>query len=391
MITVGMDLEQFLEDPFGSGIQRVLQQLTLHWPASDVGALFAIPHGDDFVIVDRSQAQAILSLPFTMTRSEAEERGLAAHVRDALDSLDVRRLTAAELVDSLDAWCLPEVSYLPSVLDRFEQFAEQLPTVMIGYDTLPMTQAQNYRIPPWAAANASRYFRILTRAGGLLCISDFARESIIERLRRDPTLPIAVAHPGGDHLDPARSVDVTRRPGPVRFLRLGTMEARKHPQEITAAFQAVRSEGADIELAFVGAPSTSDLGINDDIARAARDDAALTWMTDASDADVQRLIDEADVFLSFGIEGFGIPVVEAIRRGTPVLFGGTQPAAQALVGVGAIDVGGDDVDAIARSLRDYASPSSVQAITRAVEPLRVPQWRDFAQGLQDVVVQVTRH
>ena len=92
MITVGMDLEQFLEDPFGSGIQRVLQQLTLHWPASDVGALFAIPHGDHFVVLDRSQAQEILSLPFTMTRSEAEERGLAAHVRDVLDSLDVRCL-----------------------------------------------------------------------------------------------------------------------------------------------------------------------------------------------------------------------------------------------------------------------------------------------------------
>jgi glycosyltransferase involved in cell wall biosynthesis len=152
----------------------------------------------------------------------------------------------------------------------------------------------------------------------------------------------------------------------------------------------VRSDGADIELAFVGAPSTSDLGINGDIARAARDDAALTWITDASDADVQRLIDEADVFLSFGIEGFGIPVVEAIRRGKPVLFGGTQPAAEALVGVGAIDVGGDDVDAISRSLRDYASTSSVQTITRAVEPLRVPQWRDFAQGLQAVVAQVTR-
>ncbi|MEC8504492.1 MAG: hypothetical protein VXY57_03115, partial [Actinomycetota bacterium] len=78
MITVGMDLEQFLEDPFGSGIQRVLQQLTVHWPASDVGALFAIPHGDHFVVFDRNQAQEILSLPFTMTRSEAEERGLAA-------------------------------------------------------------------------------------------------------------------------------------------------------------------------------------------------------------------------------------------------------------------------------------------------------------------------
>ena len=67
-----------------------------------------------------------------------------------------------------------------------------------------------------------------------------------------------------------------------------------------------------------------------------------------------------------------------------------EKAAEALVGVGAIDVGGDDVDAISRSLRDYASPSSVQTITRAVDPLRVPQWRDFAQGLQDVVAQVTR-
>ena len=80
MITVGMDLEQFLEDPFGSGIQRVLQQLTLHWPASDVGALFAIPYRDHFVVLERSQAQEILSLTIKMTRSEAEERGLAAHV-----------------------------------------------------------------------------------------------------------------------------------------------------------------------------------------------------------------------------------------------------------------------------------------------------------------------
>ncbi len=62
MITVGMDLEQFLEDPFGSGIQRVLQQLTVHWPASDVGALFAIPDGDHFVVLDRSQALSGLAI-----------------------------------------------------------------------------------------------------------------------------------------------------------------------------------------------------------------------------------------------------------------------------------------------------------------------------------------
>lgn len=391
MITVGMDLEQFLDDPFGSGIQRVLQQLAAQWPDSDVRALFVVPDDDHYVVLNGEQASAILSLPFTVTRSEVEERGLAAHVHDAFGSLDVSRYSSDELIETLDVWCLPEVSYLPSVLDRFERFAEQLPTVMIGFDTLPMTQAENYRIPPRAAADASRYFRVLARAGGILCISDFARTSIIERLRRSPELPIAVAHPGGDHVDPAKTSDTSRKPGPVRFLRLGTLEARKRPREVTAAFQAARREGFDIELTFVGAPSTSDLGINHDIDSAVAADSALRWVTDASDADVRRFVDEADIFLAFGVEGFGIPVVEAIRRGTPVLFGGTQPAAEALIGAGAIDLGGDDVDSIAEGFRRYSHLPEVQELTRSVEPLRVPTWRDFAAGLQDVIRRVAVH
>ena len=391
MITVGMDLEQFLDDPFGSGIQRVLQQLAAQWPDADVGALFVVPDDAHFVVLNRDQASAILSLPFTLTRSEVEERGLAAHVRDAFGSLDVSRYSSDELIETLDVWCLPEVSYLPSVLDRFELFAERMPTVMIGFYTLPMTQAENYRIPPRAAADASRYFRVLARAGGILCISDFARTSIIERLRRNPELPIAVAHPGGDHIEPAKTPDMSRRSGPVRFLRLGTMEARKRPREVTAAFQAARREGFEIELTFVGAPSTSDLGINDDIAAAVAADNALTWVTDASDADVRRFIDEADIFLSFGIEGFGIPVVESVRCGKPVLFGGIQPAAEALMGAGAIGLGGDDVGSIADGFRHYSYLPEVQALTSSVRPLQVPTWRDFAVGLQDVIRRAANH
>lgn len=385
MITVGMDLEQFLEDPFGSGIQRVLQQLAIHWPSSEVLALFVVPEDDHFVILNRDQASAILSLPFALTRSEVEERGLAAHVREAFGLLDVSRRTTGELIETLDVWCLPEVSYLPSVLDRFADFGEHMPTVMVGFDTLPMTQAGNYRIPPRAAADASRYFRILARAGGILSISDFARDSIIDRLRRDPELPIAVAHPGGDHLDPAVTSEAPRRPGPVRLLRLGTMEARKRPREVTAAFKAVRQEGLDIELTFIGSPSTSDLSINNEISQAVAADAAISWVTDASDEVVGRLIDEADVFLSFGIEGFGIPVVEAVRRGTPVLFGGIQPAARALVHAGALDIGGDDIESIARALRRFAQLSEVQILKRSVDPLRVPRWSDFAGALQEVI------
>ena len=105
-----------------------------------------------------------------------------------------------DLLSIYDAWLLPEVSYLPSVLRRFELFARCVPTVMIGYDALPMTEPANYRFRPGSSAWVSEYFRHLATADAVVCISDWSRDAILGRLRRDPALPITVAHPGGDHL-----------------------------------------------------------------------------------------------------------------------------------------------------------------------------------------------
>ena len=40
---VGIDIEQFVRDPYGSGIQRVLQYLAITWPGSDVEPVFIAP------------------------------------------------------------------------------------------------------------------------------------------------------------------------------------------------------------------------------------------------------------------------------------------------------------------------------------------------------------
>ena len=42
---VGIDIEQFMRDPYGTGIQRVLQYLAIAWPA-DVPADFLVPAAD---------------------------------------------------------------------------------------------------------------------------------------------------------------------------------------------------------------------------------------------------------------------------------------------------------------------------------------------------------
>ena len=383
---IGIDIEQFVRDPYGSGIQRVLQQLALHWP-DDVGADFVVPFGDEFGLLPPVQAGEVLSIPFDAREGDGDGvRG--ADLRDVvsvrISELAPQRVKAGDLLAIYDSWLLPEVTYLPGVLSRFESMQRCLPTSMIGYDTLPMSEPANYRFRPGTAAWVSRYFRLLATTDSVVCISDYARDSILGRLRRNPVLPISVAHPGGDHIDitPSAAPEARSRP---RFLRLGTLEARKRPQEILVAFRAAIARGLQAELVFVGEGSASAEAINADLRSAVAEDIGVSWVQGASDADVRDLVAGSDAFLSLGVEGYGIPVLEAIRLGTPVLFDGMQPAADLMLGKGArrIDAGGVDVDIerLAAALATYSQAGALAELQSEVDSNAVPTWRAFATSV----------
>lgn len=370
---VGIDLEQFVTDPYGSGIQRVLQQLARHWPSEVIDATFVVPHGNDFLLVTSQQADSLISTAF-----EREALGdRRSRVQESIEVLanTAPRVRTSGLLPMFSAWLLPEVTYLPSVLARAELFRKTMPLVMIGYDALPMTEPGNYRFTPGTAGWVSEYFRLLAVADQVVCISDYARTSVLERLRRDRTLPTLVAHPGGDHI-PIHSRTKPRNVR-VRFLRLGTLEARKMPREILRGFRSARSRGLDAELTFVGAASASDHGINSELSEACRADSAVHWITDASDDDVVARIQDSDIFLSFGTEGYGIPVLESIRLGTPVAFAGIQPAAEVMEHRGATRIDFDGDASMADALIKLADTTLELATNLDAEG--VPTWQHFAR------------
>lgn len=372
MSHVGIDLEQFVTDPYGSGIQRVLQQLARYWPSELIGASFVVPDGNDFLLLAPEQADALVSTAFERDESGDRRARVQASIAELGNSAP--RLRPAALLPMFSAWLLPEVSYLPAVLARAELFRRAMPLVMVGYDTLPMIEPGNYRFTPGTAGLVSEYFRLLAIADQVVCISDYARTSILDRLRRDRSLPTRVAHPGGDHI-PIRK-RIQRRNERVRFLRLGTLEARKMPREILRAFRLVRSQGLDAELTFLGAASASDHNINTELDEACRVDPALTWVSNASDADVIAQIERSDIFLSLGTEGYGIPVLESIRLGTPVAFAGIQPAAALMEERGATRIDITDDESLAQAFTDLAR--SVRERSAFLEPDAVPTWRGFA-------------
>jgi glycosyltransferase involved in cell wall biosynthesis len=381
-MTIGIDIEQFVTDPYGTGIQRVLHQLALNWPA-DVPASFVVPFHGGFGLLTPEEATRLLAIPFAPRDPETDLRDLVNAFLEETVTLTVQ---LGDLLAVHDGWLLPEVSYLPSVLQRLEIFERCMPTAMIGYDALPMTQPANYRFVPGTAAWVSEYFRHLTRVDSVICISDYAADEITGRLRRDLRKTTIVAHPGGDHI--AIRPGAARKPGaPVRFLRLGTLEARKQPVEILNGFREAVAQGANAELVFIGKPSASDQAINDTIAAAISEGLPVTWIKHADDALVYEELHRADVFLSIGIEGYGIPVLEAIRVGTPVLYDGIQPAGELMEARGARRVDAGSNAALAKAFVDFSSESRQESLIAELNSATTPDWVSFASTVAHTAAQ----
>lgn len=363
---VGIDLEQFARDPYGSGIQRVLLQVARLWPRH-ISAEFVVPRDRGFMLLSADQAAELLAVPFGPRSSGDDLRQL---VQSKISSFDALETDTAGLLGMFDSWLLPEVSYLPEVLQRFRMMSECMYTSMIGFDALPMTHPENYRFKPGTGSNVSEYFLNLITCDTVVAISDFSRDEISNRLRRPRNKPILVSHPGGDHLEPrSKKLSVNVIP---QFLRVGTMEARKRPVEILEAFERALARGLNAELIFIGGPSASDFSINQKVESAVERGLPVQWIRSVDDSTLHEYMHRADAFLSVGVEGYGIPVLESIRLGTPVLYSGIQPAADIMQGNGSVNFGDESL------LEDTFMEYTIERLQEIpVNPDAVPRWKDF--------------
>jgi glycosyltransferase involved in cell wall biosynthesis len=85
-----------------------------------------------------------------------------------------------------------------------------------------------------------------------------------------------------------------------------------------------------------------------------------------------QIIQESDIFLSYGTEGYGIPVLESIRVGTPVIFDGIQPAAELMKGFGGF-----------RLDLSQAFTTTEELGLLPLESSKVPRWGEFVQQVAD--------
>lgn len=289
----------------GSGIARVVNQVTAQ----------LLRHPPEGVVVEPVRAAQQGAGPFVHARRHAATlRGEAAQAPPE-EPLELRvgdHFLALDLNHALPAHS--------DFLDRLKEIGGRRSAVV--YDLLPLQRPDWF--PPGLAEAHREWFATLAGLDRLVCISRAVADEVRHELSR---LAAPVRHPQvtwfhlGSELPepPAGELPpaLTRRPS---ILLVSVLYARKGHLQALEAFERLWSAGAEINLVFAGRVGWGVDALVERLRSHPERGRRLFWFDGPDDALLGRLYGTAaGVLIASEGEGFGLPLVEALRHRRPVL------------------------------------------------------------------------
>lgn len=270
------------------------------------------------------------------------------------------------------------------------------PRVLTVHDLFTLTHPEVYsRKHGWVVGRALRWS--IPRADHLLANSEHTR-SEIGRVLGVSEDRVTVTHLGPAQGTPRTVPDVaTVREGlgigeGTYILTVSTVEPRKNLQRLFEAFARLPAEedGQPLRLVVVGAPGWEQPSIWSLPARLGIADRVHFTGFVEDDALAALMRGARSFVLASIIEGFGLPVLEALRAGVPVACSRTG-ALPEIVGDAAATFDPTDVGAIADALAVHADEAARRrSVERGLERSRRFDWAETARKTLDAIEGLAR-
>lgn len=272
--------------------------------------------------------------------------------------------------------------------------AKGLPVVLTVHDTIAMDY------PSWCRSSNAAYYRMfmgpsIRRAGAVIAVSDQTAQDIARNFG-PLSAPLTVIPPGIDEIffNPMQpdAEAVRRKYGlPNRYLlAVGNLEPKKNLPAVLEAMDILKRSGSSNEnnspkLVLVGRRTWKSQQVLEDIrGRVRTGDVVLPGYVDRGDLPwVYRMADA--LVCAAWHEGFGLPVLEAMACGIPVLCS-MSGALRQTAGEAALPIDPSDPAAIAQGARRIISDAPLRGslVERGLQQAQKFRWRQTAQKVLDV-------
>jgi glycosyltransferase involved in cell wall biosynthesis len=285
----------------------------------------------------------------------------------------------------------PDVLFVPS---HVLPLANPARSVVVVYDVGHRFFPRAHTVTEWLYVEWAirRHVRLATR---LITISEASKRDLVRLYRAKPER-IAVAYPAvDDRFTPATEDEIRQvraRHGLAKryILHLGTIKPRKNLPRLVRAF-AQADLPSDTQLALGGMTTFGGGAIEQAIQETGLGDR-VRRLAYVPDADLPALYSgAAGVAIVSVYEGFGMPALEALACGAP-LVAGNRGSLPEIVGEAGIVVDPLDVGSISRGLERVVGDRALRDELRQAGPRRAARfdWPAAARVTRQVLEQAYR-
>lgn len=368
---VFLDISEFIQNPIRTGIQRVVREVIRNWPAEQSLRPIAMnAEADGFYYLPEPALDYALNLDrrTIVTRAETAER-LREH-----DPPNRRRAAHIRRGDRI---LTPELFYDARRVALHHRLAtEEVQLFYIVFDLLPWTRPALFNIGD--AAALMPYLQLISRMPKRCFISTAVKAQFASRVLRQPDSEDAgVAIPlGADGLQLERRVF---DPSSRTFVCFGTFDGRKGQEIVREAFLKLNHDNGE-RLIFVGRvpdePARHLLPVLSD-----RSDT-IQVITDASDrllADILGVA-RASIYLS-PEEGYGLPAIESLYSGLPLIAHAELPALSDIPASGQLRLNSTDPEIVAAAMRRLLDDAETARLWDEAAGLELQSWGTYGRAI----------
>jgi len=341
---------------------------------------------DIWIVLNGALEESVTQLRADLAGLVPNERIRVFETPGRVAEMDARaapRCRAAEMLrEQFIAMLAPDVVLVTSLFEGFLDdavgsvgtFVDGIRTAVVLYDLIPLLNPATYIGSPYLRQCYMRKIASLKRAGLLLAISDYARQEAIEALGLQPERVVAISTAVDESFVPGTStradMDAVRaRFGVTRGMLLcapGGYDPRKNIAGLVTAYgllPATIRERYQLVIASRIAPAERQ-ALLAHAARSGMTGSDLVLTGYVGDADLIALYQAADLFVFPSLhEGFGLPALEAMACGTPVI-GSDSTSIPEVIGLAEAMFDPRDPQAIADKIADVLGDTALLARLR---------------------------